>query len=134
MGKARKRKKDLVELTAPAPSLPASDTNEGSHERHDEVYEHLAPEEFAKRFFGDGSPQIHQEGLPSLEWLKSQFKTKSAAIRYLHNQGHPPKVISKHLGIKYQHARNVCITPLKRGPNEDWRPKTIPPFKPYEDD
>lgn len=75
-----------------------------------------------------------QQGLPNLETLKQMFKTKSAAIRYLHNlgpeigypQGTPAKLIAKHLGIRPQHARNVILAPLKRGPNEDWRPKTEP--------
>jgi hypothetical protein len=124
----KRKKKDLVEVTAPAldsvpirpDDSPPIRPDESSVE---EVYDQLTPEEFAKRFFGDGSPREAQEGLPSLEYLKSQYKTKSAAIRYLHNLGHPPKIIAKHLGIRYQHARNVCITPLKRGPNEDWRPK-----------
>jgi hypothetical protein len=96
------------------------------------------PEEFALRFFGDGSPHEPQDGLPSLDWLKAQFKTKSAAIRYLHSDlggANAPRVIAKHLGIRYQHARNVCLTPLKRGPNEDWRPKAqIPDFKPRDEE
>ena len=65
-----------------------------------------------------------QDGLPSLEWLKDNYQTKSAAIRYLVSLGIPVKVIAKHLGVKYQHARNVATNPLKRGPNEDWRPKS----------
>jgi hypothetical protein len=98
------------------------------------------PEEFAKEFFGDGSTKVEpQDGMPTLSWLKEHYKTKSAAIRYLHSglwhpegKGATPLMISKHLGIRYQHARNVCTTELKRGPNEDWRPKeTITP-KPVE--
>jgi hypothetical protein len=98
-----------------------------------------SPEEFVAEFFpptttaegteiatGNSAPQ---PSLPSLEWLKEHFKTKSAAIRYLYNlgpkigypNGTPPKLIAGHLGIRPQHARNVCKTPLKRGPNEDWR-------------
>jgi hypothetical protein len=94
-----------------------------------------SPEEFAKRFFGDSSPQETQEGLPTLAWLKEQFRTKSAAIRYLNSElggSHPPKVIAKHLGIRYQHARNVCTTTLKRGPNEDWRPR-VPQAKVHDE-
>jgi len=64
-----------------------------------------------------------QDALPSLEWLKSQYRTKSAIIRYLTSLGHSVGVIHKHTGIKYQMVRNVAVTPLKRGPNEDWRPK-----------
>ncbi|SRR6266403_619611 len=85
--------------------------------------EHQSPEEFAKEFFGDSAQPQDDKGLPSLVWLKSQYKTKSAAIRYLVNQGFAIKDIAKHLGVKYQHVRNVATSKLKRGPNEDWRPK-----------
>jgi predicted metalloendopeptidase len=97
------------------------------------------PEEFVQEFFppiitatgeeiATGNSQA-QSNLPTLDWLKAHFKTKSAAIRYLYNlgpkvgypNGTPPKIIAQHLGIRPQHARNVCKTPLKRGPNEDWR-------------
>lgn len=98
-------------------------------EEEREILEGQSPEEFAKEFFPSSDvssgASVEQEGLPSIEWLKSQFQTKSAAIRYLHSLGHQPKVIAKHLGIKYQHARNVCTTKLKRGPNEDWHPKKL---------
>ena len=59
--------------------------------------------------------------LPSLAWLQQTFKTKSAVIRYLLERGHKVKEISKHLGIRYQHVRNVMKTPLKRGPNEAYK-------------
>jgi len=89
-------------------------------EREDEESPHQSPEEFAKEFFGsDDKPQ---DGLPTLQWLKENYKTKSAAIRYLTSLGHKPNIIARHLGIRYQHARNVAISTLKRGPNEDWRP------------
>jgi hypothetical protein len=101
---------------------------------------HQTPEEFAKEFFGDGAKSEPQEGLPSAAWLKEHYKTKSAAIRYLHSglwhpegKGATPLQISKHLGIRYQHARNVCTTHLKRGPNEDWRPKETLPNAPKDD-
>lgn len=108
-------------------------------EREDDEPEHQTPEAFVQEFFppettetGEeiaGSTHEPQSNLPSIEWLKAHFKTKSAAIRYLYNlgpsigheNGTPPKLIAKHLGIRPQHARNVCKTPLKRGPNEDWR-------------
>lgn len=79
------------------------------------------PEQTLDEFLGEmfqTTKTGEENGLPSLDWLKQQFKTKSAAIRYLHQQGHPVVVIHKHLGIKYQHARNVLKTELKRGPNE----------------
>jgi hypothetical protein len=130
---AKRKSKSKSEVTAPVIAQPIPEVEHEVQEQQDQkqqpsqIPEQLSPEEFARQFFGDGSPREHQEGLPSLEWLKSQFKTKSAAIRYLHSDmggAHPPKVIAKHLGIRYQHARNVCTTQLKRGPNEDWRPKT----------
>lgn len=80
-----------------------------------------SPQEFAEMMFGVADTPV--EGLPSLEWIKDNYKTKSAAIRYLVSQGHKVGEISKHLGIRYQQVRNVATKPLKRGPNEDWRPK-----------
>lgn len=59
-----------------------------------------------------------EKGMPPLDWIKANFKTKSGAIRYLHQRGFSAQDISKHLGIKYQHAYNVCNQHLKRGPNE----------------
>lgn len=103
-----------------------------SLERDREILEGQSPEEFAEEFFPStdvSSPTAqNQTGMPSVEELKLQYKTKSAAIRYLNSLGHQPKEIAKHLGIRYQHARNVCITELKRGPNEDWRPKPKAPL------
>jgi len=86
------------------------------------------------------SPIGSEKGLPTLEWIKETFQSKSAAVRFLINQGHEVKDIAKHLNMKYQHVRNVATTPLKRGPNEDWRKpllegSTIPSakdFKPVE--
>ena len=42
------------------------------------------------------------------------YKNKSNAIRALHEAGFSRKAISSMLGIRYQHVRNVLITPLKR--------------------
>jgi len=42
-----------------------------------------------------------------------RLPTKSAKIRYLSAQGMSRGDISRHLGISYQHVRNVLITPLK---------------------
>lgn len=61
--------------------------------------------------------------LPPLAEIRSQYKTKSAVIRYLTSLGASVKEISAYTGIRYQHVRNVATTPLKRGPNEDWRPR-----------
>lgn len=64
---------------------------------------------------------LEENGMPSLDWLRSKLKTKSAIIRYLHYRGFKVKDISKHLGIRYQHVRNVLTTELKRGPNEPFK-------------
>lgn len=110
-------------------------------EAHAERYEYKTPEEFVHDLFPNtksGPPStpkpqifIHPDGateeLPPLEWIKEQFKTKSAAIRFLVSRGFPNKVIAKHLGLKHQHVRNVATQTLKRGPNEDWRPKPKAP-------
>ena len=39
--------------------------------------------------------------------------TKSARIRFLFEQGMSRGAIAKVLGIRYQHVRNVLITPVK---------------------
>mgnify|MGYP003386027080 CR=1 FL=1 len=88
-----------------------------------------------------GSAEKPQDGMPTREYLKEQFGTKSAAVRYLINQGFEVKAIAKHLDMRYQHVRYVATTELKRGPNEDWRKpllegSTIPnpkQFKPGSD-
>lgn len=59
-----------------------------------------------------------ENGMPSLQWLKDNFQTKSGAIRYLFQKGYEPKKIALHLGLKYQHVYNVTHQNLKRGPNE----------------
>ncbi len=58
--------------------------------------------------------------IPSPDWIKSNFNTKSGAIRYLHGKGYDVLTISKHLDIRYQHVRNVINQDLKRGPNESY--------------
>lgn len=68
---------------------------------------------------------LESNGMPSLSWIHKHFKTKSAAIRYLAFKGYKVKEISKHLGIRYQHVRNVLTTQLKRGPNENWNPNNF---------
>lgn len=57
-------------------------------------------------------------GMPTREWLKQTFKTKSACIRYLVEQGYKPKDIAEHMKIRQQHVRNVMSQDLKRGPME----------------
>jgi hypothetical protein len=84
-------------------------------------------DEFLRNNFGESlegvksAPLPEGEGLPSLAWLKATFKTKSAAIRHLTiERRFPPAQVARHLGIKYQHVRNVTHQELKRGPNEQF--------------
>lgn len=48
------------------------------------------------------------------EQLIKHFKTKSAAIRFLNQEGLTRSQIAAKLEIRYQHVRNVLITPLKK--------------------
>ena len=82
----------------------------------------LSLEAFIEDTFGE-APQAPDDpnALPSVAWIKANFKTKSAAIRHLVSRGFPVKTIARHLQLKYQHVRNVSTQTLKRGPNEDWR-------------
>lgn len=43
-----------------------------------------------------------------------KYGTKSNAIRVLTSQGKTRSEIAKMLNIKYQHVRNVQITPIKK--------------------
>lgn len=76
-------------------------------------------EEFVRDLHGDASQE--QSDMPPLSWLKEHFESKSAMVRFLTHEGFEVKRIAKHLDMRYQHVRNVATTPLKRGPNEDWR-------------
>ena len=53
---------------------------------------------------------------PDFDRIKflSQQPSKSAAIRRLNEQGYSRGQIAKMLDIKYQHVRNVLITPIKK--------------------
>lgn len=44
----------------------------------------------------------------------THLTTKSDKIRYLDHLGLTRGQIAKHLGIRYQHVRNVLITPVKK--------------------
>lgn len=44
---------------------------------------------------------------------QSKFTTKSANIRFLSSLGWSRSEIAKSMNIRYQHVRNVLITPLK---------------------
>ena len=48
-----------------------------------------------------------------IENLISDLPTKSSKIRMLDSKGFTRSEISKILEIRYQHVRNVLITPLK---------------------
>lgn len=53
--------------------------------------------------------------LPTIEIMNELgYKSKSAQIRHLDLCGFDRSTIAKHLNIRYQHVRNVLITPLKR--------------------
>jgi hypothetical protein len=59
------------------------------------------------------NPQVQLvNGLTKEQFLTSHGNNKSKAIRALHAAGMAVGPISKFLGIKYQHARNVLIQPL----------------------
>ncbi len=76
----------------------------------------------ATQSFDDFLIEVHGESshsnMPTIQWLKDTFKTKSARIRYLYQAGHTLKEIQQHLQLRPQHVRNVLTTALKRGPNE----------------
>ena len=46
--------------------------------------------------------------------LIAQYGNKSKAIRALNGEGHKTGEIAKMLGIRYQHVRNVLVTPVKK--------------------
>ena len=46
--------------------------------------------------------------------MMKEHKTKSAVIRYLSGTGMSRSDIAKTLNIRYQHVRNVLLTPLKK--------------------
>lgn len=50
----------------------------------------------------------------TLDEVLSALGTKSAKIRHLSSIGWKRGAIAKYLGIRYQHVRNVLITPLKK--------------------
>lgn len=57
------------------------------------------------------------KGVDKAEQLKNElarFETKSGKIRYLAGKGWERGQIARFLGIKYQHVRNVLITPVTK--------------------
>lgn len=52
----------------------------------------------------------------SYEELEAQcLKNKSQIIRYLDAEGYSRSAIALFLNVRYQHVRNVLVTPLKKG-------------------
>ena len=43
----------------------------------------------------------------------NKLETTSSRIRFLNQIGYSRSEIAKHLGKRYQHVRNVLITPIK---------------------
>lgn len=82
-------------------------------------------DEFLRDHLQTSTATNDHPGLPSLDWLKANFKTKSGVIRHLKQLGYDAKTISKHTGLKYQHCYNVMHSEPKRGPNEIMHPQTI---------
>jgi len=93
------------------------DDNDDNNDNNDNK---LPPELFA-----EPDPEPSNTNLPSAEWIKANFKTKSGAIRYLDSQGFKTKDIVGLLRIRYQHVRNVLTKELKRGPSEVFHDKQL---------
>lgn len=92
MSKSNTKRKQSTETEVQimAPEIPTAPTNE----RKNEV--ELTQEQWEKICADRG------------------FKTKSSMIRYLWAEGYTRSAIAKHLGIIYQHVRNVLIQEPKR--------------------
>lgn len=61
----------------------------------------------------DGKKNVVDLSLEQVEGYG--WKNKSESIRGLYGLGYSRSAIAKFLDIKYQHVRNVLITPLKKG-------------------
>jgi hypothetical protein len=59
--------------------------------------------------------QLTLPGIEEAPAVEETAMTTSAKIRALAVTGKSRAEIAKILGIRYQHVRNVLITPLKRG-------------------
>ena len=58
---------------------------------------------------------LYKNDFVTKEDLLPRFKTKSEEIRYRSNVLNESRsAISKRMGIRYQHVRNVLVTPLKK--------------------
>lgn len=52
----------------------------------------------------------------SMEQLEEKgLKNKSQVIRFLDSEGYSRSAIALFLNVRYQHVRNVLVTPLKKG-------------------
>ena len=60
----------------------------------------------------DGKKNVVDMSMEQIEGYG--WKNKSESIRGLYGLGYSRSAISKFLGIRYQHVRNVLITPLKK--------------------
>jgi hypothetical protein len=59
-------------------------------------------------------PEFQNDMTPIAVPMYSEFKTKSAQIRARAKDGQSRADIAKAMGIRYQHVRNVLLTPLKK--------------------
>lgn len=120
-----KRRRKAAPKDTLEPTKPQRKKTGKPKELEEDAQPKASMEQFVREMHGTADKP--QNGMPSLDWLKEQFQTKSAAVRYLVNQGFSVRDISKHLDMRYQHVRNVSIQKLKRGPNEDWRKPILNP-------
>lgn len=59
--------------------------------------------------------QVQEQTSPSSKDLIAKWGNKSKAIRGLTSEGKTRSEVAKLLNIRYQHVRNVLITPIKKG-------------------
>lgn len=57
---------------------------------------------------------VNNNKIIDLDEVKKTYKTKSSQIRYLLSLKYSRAEVAKMLGIRYQHVRNVEITPIKK--------------------
>jgi DNA-directed RNA polymerase specialized sigma24 family protein len=63
----------------------------------------------------DASGRKKKVDLTMESLLEQGLKNKSQVIRYLDANGYSRSAIANFLGVRYQHVRNVLVTPLKKG-------------------
>lgn len=78
----------------------------------------MSLDEFLHEVFDTSVEGEKDPELPTLQWLRENYRTTSARIRHLLDMGVEVKRIAKHLNIRYQFVRNIKVQALKRGPNE----------------